>query len=208
MTGVVAVSIAAFAGAPHCLGMCGPLAAAASSERGWVPYHAGRLITYAGLGGLAGAFGSAIPGPPWVITAVSAVFLVGFAASLAGWLPEPKFAIPGVVKAGSALLKRRGPLSRLGFGMVNGLLPCGLLYGTLAVPISTGSAVQGMGLMALFGVLTALPLSAAALGGRVLLQKRPARLVLAALVLVTGLSGLAGRGGWFVEEPAPCHHTP
>ena len=208
MTGILAVSVAAIAGAPHCLGMCGPLACAGSAEGGFIPYHLGRIGTYATLGALAGAFGWAIPGPPWLVTVISGILLVAFSASLAGLLPEPKIRIPGLAKAGAKLAKQKGPLARLGFGVVNGLLPCGLVYATLAVPISTGSAVYGAGLMAIFGLLTAIPLTAAAFGLRKVLHKRRVRLVLAALVLVTGLTGLSGRGGWFVEEPVSCHEAP
>jgi sulfite exporter TauE/SafE len=208
LTAAVAVAFAALAGTPHCLGMCGALAAAGSTDGGWLPYHSGRIAVYMTLGALAGAFGSAIPGPGWVTTAVSAILLIGFAAALAGLLPEPKVAIPGLARMGARFARQRGPFARFGFGIVNGLLPCGLLYATLAVPVSTGSATSGGALMALFGVITAAPLTAAALGLRALLNGRRTRLLMAGVVLVTGLSSLANRGGWLTEEPPACHHSP
>ena len=212
MTSFIAVTVAAAAGAPHCLGMCGALACSASSKGGIVPYHLGRVLVYALLGAVAGGLGDVIPGPSWLATALSAVLLVGFSAALAGFVPEPKIKIPGLAKAGVALAKRRGPLARLGFGMVNGLLPCGLLYATLAIPVASGTALVGAGLMAWFGLLTALPLTAAAFGLRPLLQKRPVRLVLAGSVLVLGLVNLSGRGAIAasVEEGTtpPCHAHP
>ncbi len=207
MTGAaIAIVIAAVAGTPHCLGMCGALAVAGSGDGGWLPYHSGRILTYAALGGHAGGLGASIPGPGWLPTAVSAVLLVGFAAALAGFLPEPKFALPGVAKAGAVLARRKGPLARLGFGVVNGLLPCGLLYATLSIPVSTGSAASGALLMGLFGLISAVPLTAAVFGLRRLLQGRKARLAMAGLVLVTGLWILADRGAWPTEEPPACHH--
>lgn len=201
----ITIGIAAIAGTPHCLGMCGGLAVAGGNQGGWLPYHLGRIGVYATLGGIAGAFGANLPGPGWVPTAVSAVLLVGFSAALAGWIPEPQLRIPGLGRAGAFLARRRGPLAALGFGVVNGLLPCGLLYATLAIPVSTGSAAEGALLMGLFGVLTAAPLTAAALGARSLLKHRRIRFAMAALVLVTGLSSLAQRGSWFSEEVVPCH---
>lgn len=187
--------------------MCGSLAAVGSGSGGWLPYQAGRIAVYVTLGAIAGGFGAAIPGPAWLTTAISAVLLVAFAAALAGFLPEPKFGIPGLSKAGAALTRKKGPLARLGFGVINGLLPCGLLYATLAIPISTGSAWAGAGLMAVFGLISALPLTAAAFGLRALLRGRKTRLVMAAVVLITGMVGLADRGGWFASaaEPATCH---
>lgn len=194
MTSIIAVSVAAVAGAPHCLGMCGALACSASSKGGIVPYHLGRVLMYALLGAIAGGVGDVIPGPSWLATALSAVLLIGFSAALAGFVPEPHIRIPGLAKAGAALAQRRGPLARFGFGVVNGLLPCGLLYATLALPVASGSALSGAALMAWFGVLTAIPLTAAAFGLRPFLQKRRVRLVLAGSVLVLGLVNLAGRG--------------
>lgn len=203
--GALAVSAAALAGTPHCLGMCGGLAVAAGTRGGALPYHLGRIGTYAALGGLAGAFGAALPGPGWVPVAVSAVLLVGFSAALAGFLPEPKLAIPGLSRAGAWLARRSGPGAALGFGVVNGLLPCGLLYATLAVPAASGSAASGALLMALFGVWTSLPLGAAALGLRRVLAGRTARLALAGVVLITGLAGLAQRGAHASDEEPSCH---
>lgn len=206
ISGLVAVSAAALAGTPHCLGMCGGLAVAGGERGGALPYHAGRIGVYALLGALAGGVGGSIPGPPWLTTVVGAVFLVGFSASLAGWLPEPRWRIPGLAGAGARLAGRTGPLASLGFGVVNGLLPCGLLYATLAVPMASGSAVSGAGLMVVFGVWTSLPLAAATLGLRRLLVGRGARTALAAVVLLTGLAGLAQRGNWLGDEEASCHH--
>lgn len=213
-TAATAVTVAAIAGTPHCLGMCGALATAGSRKGGWLPYQTGRIAVYTGLGALGGAFGSAIPGPGWVTTVLSAVLLVAFAASLAGLVPEPHALMarftPGLARWGARFANRSGPAARLGFGVVNGLLPCGLLYATLAVPVSTGSAFTGAALMAWFGVLTAAPLTAAAFGLRALVRGRRARFVLAGLVLVTGLSSLARSGGWLApeEEVPACHHSP
>lgn len=188
-----AVSLAALAGAPHCVGMCGGFAAAAS-QTGSLPYHLGRVGTYAVLGALAGAFGRWIPGPSWVATTFSAVLVVGMAASLAGWIPEPKVAVPGLATLGRFARERSAPVASLLLGVMNGLLPCGLLYGTLALPVASGEALSGALIMVVFGFWTAAPLTLASTGLRRLLERRPAaRKVMAFVVLVSGLAGLALR---------------
>ena len=52
------------------------------------------------------------------------------------------------------LLKRRTHAATFGLGMVNGLLPCGLVYGVLALAAATGSPLRGALTMAVFGVAT------------------------------------------------------
>jgi sulfite exporter TauE/SafE len=193
MTGwAVALVVTAVAGAPHCAGMCGALACAAgTSWREQVPYHAGRTATYAALGALAGGFGQVLDGYTRVGTWVAIALLVVMSASIAGLVPEPRIASPGLTRAAAALLRRRTVLSRLGFGLVNGLLPCGLLYAALAVPVGLGSALGGAAAMVLFGVLTAPALVAATLGARQLLERLPGgRYAVAAVVRVFGVGSL------------------
>ncbi|MCB9671816.1 MAG: sulfite exporter TauE/SafE family protein [Alphaproteobacteria bacterium] len=207
---LVAVSLAAIAGTPHCVGMCGGFATAAS-ESGMLPYQVGRIGTYAALGALAGAAGRWIPGPSWVSTVVGGVLVVGMAASLAGLLPEPRFQIPGLRAFGRLLHGRSGPVAALALGVLNGLLPCGLLYGALALPVAAGDAASGAILMTVFGLWTAIPLLLAATGLRQLLQRTPsARRALAGVVLISGLAGLAMRlpTGEVSADGEPLCHTP
>lgn len=211
---IASALVAAVAGSPHCVGMCGSLACAAGDRpRDLVPYHLGRIGTYAALGAISGAAGKAVPGPAWVGTAIAATLLIGFAAALAGLVPEPKVALPGLSRAGAALAGRSGPAARFGFGVVNGLLPCGLVYATLAIPVAAADPVTGAAVMAVFGLGTVPALLVAALGLRkVLARSLAARRVLAAVVLVTGLGTLSFRAGLFSDPGAdpdvpPCHQT-
>lgn len=208
MTGLLIAAVgAAVLGAPHCLGMCGGLAGAAS-QGGMLPYQLGRIGVYTTLGALAGVAGRWIPGPSWVATVVSAVLLVGMAAALGGWLPEPRVTLPGLHRIGALLRGRSGPLAALVLGMLNGLLPCGLLYASLALAVSAGDAFGGAAVMAVFGLTTAVPLTLAVGGLRRLANQRPlVRQGLAALVLVSGLAGLMMRmptGAADADTPA-CH---
>ncbi len=207
------VLVAALVGSPHCVGMCGSLACAASGGASdMVAYHTGRIATYAALGALSGALGQSLPGPPWVGSLVAAALLVGFAASLAGILPDWKPSIPGLGVAGARLARRSGWSARAAFGVVNGLLPCGLVYATLAVPVALADPWAGAAAMTLFGVGTVPALLVAAWGlRRALAHHRWSRRALAAAVLVSGLASLAHREGLFSSAGAspateqPCH---
>lgn len=200
----LAIAGAALLGTPHCIGMCGGLATAGSAG-GMLPYHVGRIGVYAALGAIAGAFGLWIPGPSWVLTVLSVVLLVAMTASLVGWLPEPRLPIP-IGRLARLIGNRRGPIGALGLGVLNGLLPCGLLYATLAIPVSTGDPLAGALLMALFGGLTAIPLTVAARGLRSALERRRwARPVLAGVVLLSGLGGLAWRQPSMHDDVPACH---
>lgn len=189
---LLAVSLAALAGTPHCIGMCGGFAVAASGG-GQVPYHVGRIGTYAVLGAIAGGFGRWMPGPSWLVSAISALLVIGMAASLAGWVPEPSFKLPGLHLLGRFVKGRSGPSASLALGVLNGLLPCGLLYGTLALPVASGDALSGALLMVVFGLWTSGPLALAVRGLRGWTERRGARQVLALVVLISGLAGLAFR---------------
>lgn len=199
--------LAGLAGSPHCVGMCGGLATAAGGGPAW---HAGRLSTYAALGALAGAAGAVLPGPAWLPAAISLVFLAFFSARLAGWgaaPPLPAALRPLFAWAGRAL-RRPGGLGRYGFGLVNGLLPCGLVYAALALPVASGSAAKGALLMLLFGLGTVPALAVAALGlRRLTLRSRPARLTLAVLVFGLGAAAVGSRVPPAGAAAPACHHA-
>lgn len=203
-------AVAGIAGAPHCLGMCGALACAAGERPAHqLGYHLGRIGTYAALGALSGTIGQIVPGPPWVGTALAAVLLVGFAASLAGLLPEPR-ALPGLARLGAAFARRSDLGSRVALGVVNGLLPCGLVYATLSLAVAAADPVRGASVMVVFGACTVPALAVAAVGlRRAVLRSRAARRVLAAAVLIVGLATLGFRAGLFSDAPPgsvpPCH---
>jgi hypothetical protein len=126
-----AAFVAGLVGSPHCIGMCGGFAVLCGGRvTDTMFWHLGRLTSYATLGALAGAFGSLIPGPSWVAAVVSFGLMVWFAAALAGFVPEPRLVIPGLKRLGSAVAGNPAPYMRYAFGIVNGFLPCGLVYAT------------------------------------------------------------------------------
>lgn len=192
---LTAAGIASLVGTPHCLGMCGGFAAAAGrSGPELVAWHLGKLTTYVVLGAIVGGIGGLLPGPTWIVTVVSAVLLVWMAAAIAGFVPEPLVMIPGLARLGASTAGRSGVPARFVFGLVNGLLPCGLLYATLGLAVSAGGWWQGALVLLVFGIGTMPGLTAAAYGLRVLLQRKVwMRYVLAAGVLISGGVSLVWR---------------
>jgi uncharacterized protein len=190
--------VAGLVGSPHCVAMCGGFAATCGrTPRGAVAWHLGRLTTYAALGALAALFGRVLPGPPWVSAVVSAVLLTWFAGALAGLVPEPRLMLPGLGHNMQRLATSDEFTSRFAFGMANGLLPCGLVYAALALPMTLGNVPLGALAMVLFGLGT-VPALATLAGGlaRLLRQGLWPRRLLAAGMLIVGLWSIATRAGW------------
>jgi len=206
--------LATLAGSPHCVAMCGGFASAAGGGKGTAAWHAGRLLSYASLGAVAGAAGNVLPGGGWIATAVAIVMLAWFAARLAGVGPAAHLTLPGLGRAGAFLARRGGLGARVLFGMLTGLLPCGLVWSSLALSVAAGTPLLGAGVMATawLGTLPALSVAAGAL--RRLSRARPhTRGALAVGVFAIGLWSIGARGTLrpaAVELGAPpvCHSAP
>jgi len=146
------------------------------------------------LGALAGAVGQVIPGPAWLPAAVAMVLLCWFALAIAGLVPEPRVRVPGVWKAGIALANREGLGSRFLFGMTTGLLPCGLVYAALALPVALGTPLAGALAMLAFGLGTVPALATLSLALRKVLRSGVwPRRALAAVILASGMWSIAVR---------------
>lgn len=155
-----------FVGSAHCAGMCGPLALAlphwgrgqSSFVAGRLLYNLGRIATYAAMGTLFGLLGKsfALAGiQRWVSLTLGAAILVGL-------LISPRFvnAVP-VTRAVNTLksrlgflLQRRGLSVMFGIGLLNGLLPCGLLYAACATAITSENVPHAIAYMTTFGLGT------------------------------------------------------
>lgn len=186
--------LAGLAGSPHCVGMCGGLALASGAQRPSWPHTVGRLSTYMILGATAGAFAEHIPLPRLAALLLSVMMLLWFAASLAE-LPLPRLPVPvGLSRLGGRLLRRGDLASRLAFGMVNGLLPCGLVYAALSIPVAMADPLGGALAMLAFGLGTVPALSFAVAGLRRLAAgSLVRRRILGAAILAIGLFTLASR---------------
>ncbi|MGK9125142.1 sulfite exporter TauE/SafE family protein [Olivibacter sp. SA151] len=152
----------------HCVGMCGPLMFALPAMNvSWAKqvgihllYQLGRILTYGLLGfvlGLLGA-GTLIRGWQQYISLVTGIILLLFALyyflqrygkgsfSYGGTFWQPLFNKMGY------WIQRPG--GHFVVGLLNGLLPCGMVYLALAAALNTGSPVNGFIFMAFFGLGT------------------------------------------------------
>lgn len=215
-------------GSAHCLGMCGPFAimlgSAATSWRAnlWrqTLYTAGRAFTYAFLGALAGFLGwrltKSLPtviNVPAILAIVAGLFLVYQGLETLGlFRKRGASGTPGCL-AGSffgPMLTGKRTLDAFLAGVFTGLLPCGLLYGMLALAASRRDFGWGMIGMVIFALGTAPMMFAAGLGGQLLSLSARQRLyqIAACCLVLTGILSLA-RGFGFLQisptaEPAGC----
>lgn len=164
----IAALIMGLAGSLHCVGMCGPLISAMPYNRTsrWkfartkFINHLGRLTTYTVMGlafGLLGQGMAAAGFQQWV-SIISGVLILLFIFWPARWKFFSRGKLTGFVarlkQTFSQMLEKRNPSTLFILGMLNGLLPCGLVYFALAASLATGNALQGGMFMFLFGVGT------------------------------------------------------
>jgi sulfite exporter TauE/SafE len=157
-------------GSLHCVGMCGPIALALPfrSTNQWqtigniLLYNSGRVLTYATLGIAIGFLGQTIAMAGmqiYVSIALGALLIIAaiFSINLESKFLKigPVYRLNNWVKKRMAILLQQNKLQTLfGLGMLNGLLPCGLVYLAIVGAVGVGSALHGAAYMALFGAGT------------------------------------------------------
>lgn len=147
-----------------------------------VPYHLGRTTTYMALGAVAALVAGGVrslPGWHWLSAALLGLAALGFLGlavhRLAGALPFST-RIPGLSGLGAvwaeAVAARVRPLfdqptgwRGYGLGVALGFIPCGLLYGALAVAAASSDPVAGALGMGAFALGTVPTLMAVGLAG-------------------------------------------
>lgn len=157
----------------HCAGMCGGIALAqtaggqaAASRPGFLrrlkpalPYHIGRILSYAAIGALAGGLGQVIRLPGLFRGAVpvfGGLFMIVMGINLLGvWkflrklnLRMPAFAARRLLGGAS----RPGPLA---VGLLSGLMPCGPLQIMQLYALASGSVWHGFASLLVFSLGTA-----------------------------------------------------
>lgn len=154
----------------HCVGMCGPIAMMLSVSHNNPPrkaiqvavYHLGRLSAYSLLGLLFGIFGRGLylAGFQQNLSIV-----IGIAILLVVIIPERSianwtFAQPIYKFVGKAKSKLRQQFKKSSFtslfsiGILNGLIPCGMVYVAIFGAIAMQNELYGMLYMFLFGLGT------------------------------------------------------
>ncbi len=181
MTYYLLVFVAGMAGSFHCIGMCGGFACALGAGphgRGaalvrHLLYNTGRVATYAFLGVIAGsigalavaghgqapALGGSFDAAQRVLAIIAGLLMIVMALQLFGLLQRLHGMLVGfggstLVVALRSLLHARGPAAPLAFGVINGFLPCPLVYAFAAQAASTAAALPGFLTMAAFGLGT------------------------------------------------------
>lgn len=157
-----------FLGSFHCAVMCGPLVLAlptAGMSQGKaffnkLLYQFGRLTTYGTLGLIIGFIGNAVAVQGWQqgISLFTGVLLVTMAVFTfmgnnfpALILKQQQFMAPLISRMGYWLYRPGGNVFA---GMLNGLLPCGMVYMALAAALNADSAWSGGTFMLVFGAGT------------------------------------------------------
>ncbi len=168
----------------HCVQMCGPIVlsysvsleslkptskgrTALTLAQNHLAYNAGRILTYAALGSLAGLAGGTLgvvgrlAGFSHTLATVSGVLMILVGISLFGLLPTGTLA-NRLLRLPSSFLHRIGKVisaqttgNRFLLGLALGFLPCGLVYAALLNAMATGSALDGATTMLAFGLGTA-----------------------------------------------------
>ncbi len=208
------ILLAGLLGSGHCLGMCGPFVLMIGTQgpadrRGlWrqSAFTAGRLSTYGFLGGVSGAAGLWLTHYSGSLLAASGLLAVlaggllivqGLLAT--GWISWPSLRAPAALcvaaRAYGSLLTspRCGPVFLA--GLLTGFLPCGLLYGFLALAATTHSVGRGAMIMVTFGLGTAPALLIAGVGSSLassLVRRRLLRLAAWSIVITGAITVARG----------------
>jgi len=154
----------------HCIGMCGPIAMMLPVDRSnpakkviqIMLYHFGRLSAYASLGLIFGILGK---GFFMAGFQQSISIIVGVSMIIIALVPEKQFmkynfskpvykAISKVKSSLGSQFKRKTPDALFTIGLLNGFLPCGLVYAALFGAIAMQNISLSITYMLLYGLGT------------------------------------------------------
>ncbi len=173
-------------GSMHCVGMCGPLVLAIPTnattrckfivER--LIFNFGKAITYGILGAGLGLAGKSIlmnfQQNLSIILGITILLTVAVPIGLKSKLEKfspLKYLYNFVKSRFSILIRKRGMVAIFSLGMLNGLLPCGLVYTALIGATAVADVWQSAMFMVVFGLGTAPALIAVAIAGKLFALK-------------------------------------
>ena len=218
-------------GSSHCVGMCGGFAltiglTAPNVSRNLarqLVYAMGRIFTYGFLGSAAGFAGFWFASQSGTLIRVQSllsltagVILIVQGFEAMGLAPIRRMKRWTSRRSGVSCLAGSfaGPfLSSARWqhvfvaGVLNGFLPCGLIYGYLALASSTASLPAGLATMVAFGTGTVPAMVLTGAGASILTHSSRRHLFrfAGACVLVTGLLAVnRGLASWNADDPARC----
>lgn len=192
------------AGAGHCLGMCGGIAAALNlggqrSGAVTLAYHGGRIASYTLLGGLLGLAAGSIDIAAWTLGLryLAGILLIAMGLYVADWWRGMAWLERGgaylwrpVQHFSSRWLPVRYWHQGFALGLCWGLMPCGLIYSSLAWAATAQNAATSALMMFLFGLGTLPAMLATSLGAdrlQAFLRRRGLKQVIALLLVVSGI---------------------
>lgn len=157
-------------GSLHCVGMCGPLALALPVSQktglskivGAILYNLGRAVTYALMGlilGLIGVGAKMYGIQQWVSIVAGAIMilsvLLASVFNLKAFVQRISLKNSSFIQKGiSKRLKDPKPTTLFIIGLLNGLLPCGLVYIAISGALVGNSLTNSVLFMFLFGLGT------------------------------------------------------
>ena len=170
---MIQLIIAAFAmgllGSFHCVGMCGPLALSLplnndsfwSKFSGALLYNSGRIVTYSVFGLVFGAIGKSVAlfGYQQWLSVILGVLIIVFIIlpKRISSFSNNNYVMQFFEKIRSSLGQlffRKNNASLFSIGLLNGLLPCGLVYMAAAGAVAAGDIINSVFFMAFFGLGT------------------------------------------------------
>lgn len=190
-------------GSFHCIGMCGPIAVAlplgnhsfGDRALGGLLYNLGRTITYAMMGAIFGLLGKGIEMAGFQQWASILMGVVMIMSVFFPYIFKSQFNTESLghgntrrlVNQLKAMFSNHAKHNLLLIGLLNGLLPCGLVYVAIAGAINTNNVVAGVFFMIAFGLGTIpLLLSVSQLGNIIghAMKRKLARVVPVFIVLL------------------------
>jgi hypothetical protein len=166
---ILSAWVMGFVGSTHCIGMCGPLAMSLPMRSQQVPdrmfsalvYNLGRITTYAFYGSLIGLTQSLVL--PFlfqhelsviigILLVLMSIYFLVFKKTITAFSNNRFYQL---VTTTLGKLYQKNSIQNLYFiGVLNGLLPCGLVYLALASAFATGSMYKSILFMSFFGLGT------------------------------------------------------
>ncbi|MFN8415481.1 MAG: sulfite exporter TauE/SafE family protein [Cytophagaceae bacterium] len=155
----------------HCVGMCGPIALALPvipNTSNWITvliYNTGRVVTYSMMGAAMGMIGYSLQwwGAQRYLSIIAGVGIVLF--TLWYWLAKSSMGsgfvwVSFLKKKFQYFIQQKSLSGIFALGIINGWLPCGVVYLALSASIMMGSIGGSAVYMAGFGLGT-IPMMAA-----------------------------------------------